>query len=34
LLVTASSNSFILTVGATAPTASITHGLAIQVFRQ
>jgi hypothetical protein len=34
LLVTASSNSFILTVGASAPTASVTHGLAIQVFRQ
>ena len=34
LLVTASSNSFILSAGASIPNASVTHGLAIQVFRQ
>jgi len=34
LLVTASSNSFILSAGASIPNASVTHGLGIQVFRQ
>ena len=34
LLVTPSSNSFILSTGASLPSVAITHGLAIRVFRQ